>query len=115
MPIGEVEEVYLPAVAVAEPPRRGQPASCAASTETVLGHSMARGRAVRDRRRGERTQAGKSTIPRHAAGAARAGGRNHHRVDLVTTDGFLLPNAELEAAWADGPPRGSPRATTSAR
>ena len=80
-------------------------------TETFLGHLHARAPYVIGI--GGSVAAGKSTIARHAAGAARRW-PDHPRVDLVTTDGFLFPNAVLEARGLMAA-RGSPRATTCAR
>ena len=66
---------------------------------------------VRDRRRRQRGGLGKSTFARILQ-ALLARWPDHPQVDLVTTDGFLHPNAVLlECSLVDRSARGSRRAT----
>ena len=93
MPIVEVEEVYLPLSRLLNL-RVAATRELHAVTETFLGHLHAGVPYVIGI--AGSVAAGKSTISRMLQALL---GRwpDHPRVDLVTTDGFLFPNAVLEA------------------
>jgi type I pantothenate kinase len=93
MPIREVEEVYLPLSRLLNL-RVSATRELHAVTETFLGHLHAGVPYVIGI--AGSVAAGKSTIARILQALL---GRwpDHPRVDLVTTDGFLFPNATLEA------------------
>ncbi len=93
MPIREVEEVYLPLSRLLNL-RVAATRELHAVTETFLGHLHAGAPYVIGI--AGSVAAGKSTIARMLQALL---GRwpDHPRVDLVTTDGFLFPNATLEA------------------
>jgi type I pantothenate kinase len=91
--LSEVEDVYLPLTRLLNL-RFGATRDLRVVTETFLGHEPARVPYVIGI--GGSVAAGKSTIARLLQALL---GRwpDHPRVDLVTTDGFLYPNAVLEA------------------
>jgi type I pantothenate kinase len=91
--VREVEEVYLPLTRLLNL-RFSATRDLRVVTETFLGHLHARVPYVIGI--GGSVAAGKSTIARLLQAVL---GRwpEHPRVDLVTTDGFLFPNAVLEA------------------
>ena len=91
--LSEVEDVYLPLTRLLNL-RFAATRDLRAVTETFLGHLHARVPYVIGI--GGSVAAGKSTIARLLQALL---GRwpDHPRVDLVTTDGFLYPNAVLEA------------------
>jgi type I pantothenate kinase len=93
MPIREVEEVYLPLSRLLNL-RVAATRELHSVTETFLGHLQAGVPYVIGI--AGSVAAGKSTIARMLQALL---GRwpDHPRVDLVTTDGFLYPNATLEA------------------
>jgi type I pantothenate kinase len=93
MPMREVEEVYLPLSRLLNL-RVAATRELHSVTETFLGHLHVGAPYVIGI--AGSVAAGKSTIARMLQALL---GRwpDHPRVDLVTTDGFLLPNAELEA------------------
>ncbi len=93
MPMHEVEEVYLPLSRLLNL-RIAATRDMHAVTETFLGHLHAGVPYVIGL--AGSVAAGKSTIARMLQALL---GRwpDHPRVDLVTTDGFLFPNATLEA------------------
>ncbi|HUI48114.1 MAG TPA: type I pantothenate kinase [Acidimicrobiia bacterium] len=93
MPMQEVEEVYLPLSRLLNL-RVAATRELHSVTETFLGHLHARAPYVIGL--AGSVAAGKSTIARMLQALL---GRwpDHPRVDLVTTDGFLFPNAVLEA------------------
>jgi type I pantothenate kinase len=93
MPMLEVEEVYLPLSRLLNLRVAGT-RELHAVTETFLGHLH--GGAPYVIGIAGSVAAGKSTIARMLQ-ALLARWPDHPRVDLVTTDGFLLPNATLEA------------------
>ena len=93
MPIREVEEVYLPLSRLLNL-RVAATRELHAVTETFLGHLHADAPYVIGI--AGSVAAGKSTIARMLQ-ALLARWPDHPRVDLVTTDGFLYPNATLEA------------------
>ncbi len=91
--LSEVEDVYLPLTRLLNL-RFAATRDLRVVTETFLGHAPARVPYVIGI--GGSVAAGKSTIARLLQALL---GRwiDHPRVDLVTTDGFLYPNAVLEA------------------
>jgi type I pantothenate kinase len=93
MPMHEVEEVYLPLSRLLNL-RVAATRELHSVTETFLGHLHAQVPYVIGV--AGSVAAGKSTIARMLQALL---GRwpDHPRVDLVTTDGFLFPNATLEA------------------
>jgi len=93
MPMHEVEEVYLPLSRLLNL-RFAATRELHAVAETFLGHLHARAPYVIGL--AGSVAVGKSTIARMLQ---RLLGRwpDHPRVDLITTDGFLFPNATLEA------------------
>jgi type I pantothenate kinase len=91
--LSEVEDVYLPLTRLLNL-RFAATRDLRAVTETFLGHAPARVPYVIGI--GGSVAAGKSTIARLLQ-ALLARWTDHPRVDLVTTDGFLYPNAVLEA------------------
>jgi type I pantothenate kinase len=93
MPMREVEDIYLPLSRLLNL-RVAATRELHAVTETFLGHLHARAPYVIGV--AGSVAAGKSTIARMLQALL---GRwpAHPRVDLVTTDGFLFPNATLEA------------------
>jgi len=93
MPMDEVEEIYLPLSRLLNL-RIAATHDMHAVTETFLGHLHAGVPYVIGL--AGSVAAGKSTIARMLQALL---GRwpDHPRVDLVTTDGFLFPNATLEA------------------
>ncbi len=93
MPMREVEEVYLPLSRLLNL-RVAATRELHSATETFLGHLHVGAPYVIGI--AGSVAAGKSTIARMLQALL---GRwpDHPRVDLVTTDGFLLPNAQLEA------------------
>jgi len=93
MPMREVEEVYLPLSRLLNL-RVAATRELHAVTETFLGHLHAQVPYVIGI--AGSVAVGKSTIARILQ-ALLAQWPGHPRVDLVTTDGFLLPNADLEA------------------
>ena len=93
MPMVEVEEVYLPLSRLLNL-RVAATRELHAVTETFLGHLHARAPYVIGI--AGSVAAGKSTIARMLQ-VLLARWPDHPRVDLVTTDGFLFPNATLEA------------------
>src|SRR6476660_6183044 len=92
MPMLEVEDVYLPLSRLLNL-RVAATRELHSVTETVLGHLHAGAPYVIGI--AGSVAAGKSTIARMLQ-ALLARWPDHPRVDLVTPDGFLLPNAELE-------------------
>ena len=92
--LSEVEEVYLPLTRLLNL-RFAATRDLRVVTETFLGHLHA-ARAVRHR---DRRAASPPARARSRALLQAVLGRwpDHPRVDLVTTDGFLFPNAVLEA------------------
>jgi type I pantothenate kinase len=93
MPLGEVEEVYLPLSRLLNL-RVAATYELHRVTGTFLGHLHARVPYVIGV--AGSVAVGKSTISRILQ-ALLMRWPDHPRVDLVTTDGFLLPNATLEA------------------
>ncbi len=93
MPIREVEEVYLPLSRLLNL-RVAATRELQSVTETFLGHLHVGAPYVIGI--AGSVAAGKSTIARMLQ-ALLARWPDHPRVDLVTTDGFLFPNATLEA------------------
>jgi type I pantothenate kinase len=93
MPIREVEEVYLPLSRLLNL-RVAATRELHAVTETFLGHLHAGAPYVIGI--AGSVAVGKSTIARMLQ-ALLARWPDHPRVDLITTDGFLFPNATLEA------------------
>ena len=91
--VREVEEVYLPLTRLLNL-RFSATRDLRVVTETFLGHLHARVPYVIGI--GGSVAAGKSTIARLLQ-AVLGRWAEHPRVDLVTTDGFLYPNAVLEA------------------
>jgi type I pantothenate kinase len=91
--LSEVEEVYLPLTRLLNL-RFAATRDLRVVTETFLGHLHARVPYVIGI--GGSVAAGKSTIARLLQ-ALLGRWTDHPRVDLVTTDGFLFPNAVLEA------------------
>ena len=91
--LSELEEVYLPLTRLLNL-RFSATRDLRVVTETFLGHLHARVPYVIGI--GGSVAAGKSTIARLLQ-AVLARWPEHPRVDLVTTDGFLYPNAVLEA------------------
>jgi type I pantothenate kinase len=91
--MSEVEDVYLPLTRLLNL-RFSATRDLRVVTETFLGHLPARVPYVIGI--GGSVAAGKSTIARLLQ-ALLARWPDHPRVDLVTTDGFLFPNAVLEA------------------
>ena len=91
--LSEVEDVYLPLTRLLNL-RFAATRDLRVVTETVLGHDPARVPYVIGI--GGSVAAGKSTIARLLQ-ALLGRWTDHPRVDLVTTDGFLFPNAVLEA------------------
>ena len=91
--LSEVEDVYLPLTRLLNL-RFAATRDLRSVTETFLGHQPARVPFVIGI--GGSVAAGKSTIARLLQALL---GRwpDHPRVDLITTDGFLYPNAVLEA------------------
>ena len=110
MPMREVEEVYLPLSRLLNL-RVAATRELHSVTETFLGHLHARVPYVIGI--AGSVAAGKSTIARMLQALL---GRwpDHPRVDLVTTDGFLFPNAVLEARGLMAP-QGLPRELRRAR
>src|ERR1700726_1643033 len=93
MPMREVEEVYLPLSRLLNL-RVAATRELHSVTETFLGHLHAGAPYVIGI--AGSVAVGKSTIAR-VLQALLARWPDHPRVDLVTTDGFLLPNAVLDA------------------
>ena len=91
--LSEVEDVYLPLTRLLNL-RFAATRDLRAVTETFLGHLHAQVPYVIGI--GGSVAAGKSTIARLLQ-ALLARWPDHPRVDLITTDGFLFPNAVLEA------------------
>jgi len=91
--LSEVEDVYLPLTRLLNL-RFGATRDLRVVTERFLGHDPARVPYVIGI--GGSVAAGKSTIARLLQ-ALLGRWTDHPRVDLVTTDGFLYPNAVLEA------------------
>ena len=91
--LAEVEEVYLPAVPAAQLLRRAPPPGCTASPATSSA-------SARPRRRSSSASPGRwrsaSPPPPACSRSCCPAGPGTPEVELVTTDGFLYPNAELE-------------------